>query len=80
MYVLLFEEKHDLYFEYWVADNDGTVGCFSNEYYIDFNDIRFDLDNEIPEGKFIKWYDESLDLALKEKPIINYENWLRINK
>jgi len=75
VYVKLFEKKHDIYFEFWVADLTGTIACFSNEYYIDFNDIRFDLENEIDKKQFLEWYDVSLDLALEGKQTINYKTW-----
>ena len=77
-YTKLFCEKHDLYFDYWVADLVGGICCFSNDYFAGFDDIRLDLENEVPKDVFFEWYDLTLDLGLKGKPTISY--YLYLNK
>ena len=77
-YIKIFENKHDIEFEDWVAGDIGTIACFVNGTFINFDDIRFDLENSIDKNKFFKWYSLTLDLALEKKPIINYKTFLKI--
>lgn len=75
-YVKLFEKKHGLSFDFWAADMVGTVACFS-DYYIDFEDIRLDLEKDAPKGLFLEWYDITLDAHLSKERIINYYSYLK---
>jgi hypothetical protein len=70
-YLTAFCEKHDLYFEFWINNDVGTICCLSNEWFVDFNDIRLDIDEELLDGLFFKWY----DLSLESK--INYRTYLK---
>lgn len=76
-YVKLFEKKHDIDFEFWVADLTGTIGCFSNEWYIDFETIRLDLEQNVDKGLFFDWYDLSFESHIKDEPVINYYTFLK---
>ena len=76
-YVNIFCKKHDLYFEFWVADLAGTIGCFSNEYYVDFETIRLDLEKDADKNVFFDWYEITLELGMKDEPIINYYSYLK---
>lgn len=78
-YVTKFCEKHELEFDYWVADLTGTIGVFG-DYFFNFEDIRLDLEKDIPENKIFEWYDLSLELGMQNKPVINYYNWLKLKK
>ena len=73
-YINEFSEKHSVTFDYFVGDKMGEVCVFSN-YFIDFNDLRLDLDNNIPEETFFKWYDETLIRATNNKQVLNYETF-----
>lgn len=75
--VNIFCSKHELELDFWVADLVGTVGCFSNEYYIDFETIRLDLEKDIPKDVFFTWFDLTLDLEMKDEPIVNYYSYLK---
>ena len=75
-YVYYFARKHDLMFDYWVADKVGEVACFG-DYFVNFSDIRLDLEEDVPENIFFEWYDFTMDLGLKDKPIINYSSYLK---
>lgn len=58
-YVALFCKKHDFEFERWVADDvGGTAEC--GDYYISFDEIRYDIDNDIPVSIYMKYYDYCL--------------------
>lgn len=90
-YAKAFAKKHDYQFDGWVADEAGTVACFG-DYFFDFKDIKFDIDNEVPKEKFLEYYDASLDYSFlnieremimeelidnKLRPFPNYKNWLK---
>ena len=76
-YIELFEKKHELSFDFWIADLSGTVACFSMDYYVNFEDIRLDLEKDVPKDLFFDWYDLAMDLGLEDKPIINYYTFLK---
>ena len=73
IYVDIFCKKHELQFSGWVANNPGTAATCS-DYYINFDDIRYDIDNDIPEDKFTIWY----DLGMNGNRI-NYDAFCRNN-
>ena len=79
-YIELFEKKHELSFDFWVADLSGTIACFSMDYYVNFEDIRLDLEKDVPNDLFFEWYDLAMDLGLEDKPIINYYSFLKSRK
>jgi len=76
-YVANFCDKHELEFDYWVAGLTGTIGVFG-DYFFNFEDIRLDLEKDVPEHKIFEWYDLSLELGMQNEPIINYYTWLKI--
>ena len=76
-YTALFMAKHDLRECDWIRDNVGTT-CSIGDYFIDFNDIRFDIDNHCEKNLFFEWYDETLALAITGDSVINYENWCKM--
>ena len=56
---------------YWIADRVGEVAdcasfCFS------MDDIITDLEEEVPPGKILEWYDQLEELGYK----VNYRHWL----
>ena len=78
-YLQLFCKKHELDFNDidWIRNEVGSIFS-TGDYYLDFLDIKFDIDNDIDSSKFFAWYDIALDLGMKDKPIINYQNFLNI--
>ena len=81
-YLIAFVEKQDLDIEncYWVADRVGEILSVNEQYYFNFDDIRFDVDNDVKDGLILKWQDESLDNYFKKKKYkVNYENYLKLN-
>lgn len=60
-YVDLFVKKHGYdvlrrdFEDCWVASECGTI-ILIGDMFIDFEDIRYDIDNEVPEDRFEKWY------------------------
>ena len=79
-YLIAFVEKQELDIEncYWVADRIGEMLSVNEQYYFNFDDIRFDVDNNIKAGTILEWQQESIDnYSKKKKYKINYENYLK---
>ena len=74
-YIIEFEEKHTITFDFFVGKNVGQVAMFG-DYYIDFDDIRLDIDKNVNESLFFEWYDGTTSRALEEKPTVNYESYV----
>ena len=74
-YCALFSMKQQLSFYGWVGKDVGGVTLFS-DYYIGFENIRYDIDNQIEKGKILTWYDYSM---VEKQISLNYENWLKSN-
>lgn len=64
-----FDKKHG----YWVGDRVGDIFDI-NSYFFSFDDIRLDVDNNVPKGKIIEWYDDN---DYFNKKVINYESYLK---
>lgn len=55
--------EYDIADAFWVGnDAGGIVGIC--DMYIDMDNIRYDVDNQVPIDKFEKWYTANLDLAM----------------
>lgn len=62
---------------FWVGDRVGETIELGDRFY-DFNDIRYDVDNGLPEGEIEEWWDYCYDLAMLECPkTINLDAWHR---
>lgn len=61
----------------WVAGNAG--GCATiGDYVFGFDEIRYDIDNDIPKGKIIEWYDYTLETSELDLPLrINYPSYCK---
>ena len=75
-YIKFFEKKHKVEFDYWVADRTGEIAVFG-DYFLNFGDIRLDLENDVSERIMFEWYDLSLNAALIEKEFPNYQTYLK---
>ena len=76
-YLKEFCEKHEYNYEpdLWVANDPGTVICV-NDMFISMGDIRYDVDNNIDEEMFAKWYWKALDVReLTGKNYMNYSSF-----
>ncbi len=73
-YIVAFGEKHDIEFDYWVADRIGEIAVYG-DFFFNLDDIRFDIDNDVKED-IIDWYNESIDKALAEEDNINFRSWI----
>jgi len=59
-YVEIFCKKNKLYFKGWIGDNIGGVSGI-NDYFFDFDDIKYAVDNEIKFSWVSDWYYFEMD-------------------
>ena len=64
-YLAEFCKKHgyDIENAYWVGDEPGTLACINDDIFVGIHEIRYDIDNNVPEETFLKWYDYDLDIG-----------------
>lgn len=81
-YCQAFCEKHEYQYDPddWVGNDIGGIVAIG-DYFVNFNDIRYDIDNDVPEDKFLHWYDYSLEIAMLDDGSgkmrnVNYKHWL----
>lgn len=78
-YLKMFCDKHEYDFEdcLWVSDNYGTIACVS-DIFISMEHIRYDIDNNIEETMFEKWYWKAIEIfELTGKDFMNYESFCK---
>jgi len=71
-YTEFFRIKQQLDFDYWVADQVGTVGMFG-DYFFSFDDIRYDIDNEIDANIIMQWQ----NYGVEHKSKVNYPSYVK---
>ena len=56
-------DKHDYQYEedMWVGDDYGGI-CAVGDLFVSFDDVRYDVDNDLPEEIFEDWYWYSLEI------------------
>lgn len=77
-YVLAFCRKHGYHYDpdEWIGDNVGGIVMIA-DYYINFDNIRYDIDNDVPAEVFVQFYDYTLRLAmLDEEKHVNYPHYI----
>ena len=74
-YLKAFCDKHGFRVEdaYWIGDDPGTMAHIA-DYYIDMDDLRYDIDNDIEEGVFFEWYDFDDEIRELEQGLRAYEH------
>lgn len=78
-YITAFCEKHSYILDYdcWVTNNPGTIACI-NDMFVSMEDIRYDIDNDIPEEVFEKWYWKSVEVyELTEQKYMNFPSYCK---
>ena len=66
-YIKLFEEKEDMKCQGFVGQQFGGV-CEFADMFFDFLDIKYSIDNNLPKGMIIQWYDYNLEYNI-DKPV-----------
>ena len=59
-YIRLFEEKHEIFFDYAVGDDLMGLLCFG-DYLFTTRDVIYDIDNDLPKNLIFRWQDDSFD-------------------
>lgn len=77
-YIEIFSSKHGIAFDGWVGNQKLDVAIFG-DHFLSFTDIIHDLENGIDKKHFFNWYYHILEEAQNERPLINYENYLKSN-
>jgi len=77
-YILAFCLKNEIDFDYWIGNDIGGVACFQGgEVYLNFDDIRFDIDTEQPAELIINHYWDSIANYPNEINFKSYAQGLR---
>jgi hypothetical protein len=79
IYLEAFCSKHgyDIEEDCWVADDPGTIAMIS-DMFVSMDNIRYDVDNNIPEETYEEWYWKSLEVyELTEQNYMNYESFCK---
>ena len=78
-YAKLFCHKHEYDFDPtdWVGLDIGTVLCLAEYYYINFQDIKYDIDNEVDRSVFFEWYNYDITMRMLEAQTMNYPSWVK---
>ena len=69
-YVEFFCIKQQLEFDFWVADLIGMVANFG-DYWFNFDDIRFDIDQEIEPNQIIEYH----NYVVEHESKLNYRSY-----
>lgn len=80
-YLKEFCDKHEWQYELdmWVAGNIGTI-VMIGDMFVSMNNIRYDIDNNVPTDYFDKWYWKSIEineLTDGAENYMNYENYCK---
>ena len=59
-YIRLFEEKHEVFFEFAVEDDLMGIICFG-DWYFNISDIIYDIDNDLPQNLIFKWQEDRIN-------------------
>ena len=75
-YLKEFCDKHEWQYEpdMWVAGNIGTI-VMIGDMFVSMNNIRYDVDNNIPTDYFAKWYWKSIEISELTDGAENYMNY-----
>ena len=80
-YLFAFIRKQNIKFDGWVGNDIGGVAQFIEQYYFDFDDIRMDIDNNVPKGIILDWQNDNIDNNSNDEGIIvNYKSYLMSKK
>lgn len=77
-YLKAFCVKHDYKYEPdWIGGDVGTIIEIS-DMFVNMDDIRYDVDNNIPEYKFANWYWKHLEVyELTGEYYLNYKSYCK---
>ena len=62
----------------WIGKIKGGINCFADAY-LSFEDIRIDLEMDVPKGEIFKWYWDNIENSNKAINYYSYVLGLRIS-
>jgi hypothetical protein len=74
-YIECFLNKQNLKNANWAWDLHGVL-LYINTYLIAFDELRFDIDNHIKPGLFVRYLDRDVDCYFEQ---LEYKEWLTKN-
>ncbi len=74
-YINKFVKKHGYEFSNWVSDEIGSIACFIDQYFFNFDDIRYDIDNNIKKELIFRWQDDGVEDGGKNN--INFKSYIK---
>lgn len=79
-YLREFCHRHDYTYDpqYWIGSPEGigTIAWIGDTMLVDMEDLRYDVDNQVPVDKFEKWYWKQLELnELGIEVWLNYRSY-----
>jgi len=78
LYTSFFANKQELDFQGWVGDDRGGVALFSDNYFINFSDIVYDVENGIEKNIILDWYEMSKESD--NRVHVNFPNYLKMDR
>ena len=58
------------------VDQIGAIASFSETYYFNMENIKLDIDRDIPKDEALKWHDDSVGLYHTRQGDMNYFSYL----
>ena len=78
-YVKVFMKKQNIACFDWVKDDvGGVIEC--SDYFVNFDDMKTDIDLNAPVGLYFEYYDKAMTAAMENKKFPNYENYIKSRK
>lgn len=80
-YIKAFSKKQDFVLDFWVADIIGDTAFFADMCF-SYDNIRLDVDYNVPKGEIVKWYNFAIEEHYTENKgdftllTISYKSWL----
>ena len=76
-YIKVFEKKHGYSFTDWVGNDVGEIACFIEQYFFNFTDIKYDIDNKVKKNLIFQYQDDCLAHPKKKMNFKSYAMGLR---
>lgn len=79
VYVRAFEKKHGYEFSGWIGEQMGEMASFIEQYFFNFDDIRYDIDNKVKKGLIFEHQDADLEhnFHAQEPQHISFKNYVK---
>lgn len=81
-YIVLFEEKHQVCFEFAVSDDLTGILSFGCVNYFHISDVIYDIDNKLEKGFIFDWLNDNIEFSesIQHINLHAYANGLRHNQ